>query len=423
MYDASYNKKTLARELRKTDIHNDPSLKVEATKDVLLTAAVESSKTLFDGGNPLRSFNLKGKTISCVDKLAYDLVIRKLCKNLKHATLVRQQNRNAIIFSITKLLAEGTPYRIYRLDIRSFYESFSTEYIEETIDSLRKLSTQSTKLLRYILKSHYQAGGAGIPRGLPLSATLSELLMQPFDRKVKNSPEVFFYARYVDDIIIITSRNEKKTAFKKWIAQQLPSGLKLNPTKQHVKTAEFRVEPYKPTALQKEILQFEYLGYSFSVKEPPKDSAISQPLKHFRSVTTDIATKKIKKLKTRISRSMLDFSKTGDFELLKLRIKFLTTNFRVKDPDTHQTRLAGIFYSYPFIQGVNSQGIQQLDKFLKNAILSKTGRIYAASSTGLTKPMKRQLLGHSFLNGHKNKPVVHFHPQTIKLIQECWENE
>jgi len=128
MYDASYNKKTLSRELRKTEIHNDPSLKVDVTKDALLTAAVESSKTLFDGSNPLRAFSLKGKTIYCVDKLAYDLVIRKLCKNLKHATLVRQQNRNAIIFSITKLLAEGTPYRIYRLDIRSFYESFSTEY-------------------------------------------------------------------------------------------------------------------------------------------------------------------------------------------------------------------------------------------------------------------------------------------------------
>ena len=98
MYDASYNKKTLARELRKTDIHNDPSLKVEATKDALLTAAVESSRRLFDGSNPLRSFPLKGKTIYCVDKLAYDLTIRKLCKNLKRATSVRQQNRNAIIF-------------------------------------------------------------------------------------------------------------------------------------------------------------------------------------------------------------------------------------------------------------------------------------------------------------------------------------
>lgn len=423
MYDASYNKKTLSRELRKTEIHNDPSLKVDVTKDALLTAAVESSKTLFDGSNPLRAFSLKGKTIYCVDKLAYDLVIRKLCKNLKHATLVRQQNRNAIIFSITKLLAEGTPYRIYRLDIRSFYESFSTEYIEETIDSLRKLSTQSIKLLKHILNSHQLSGGTGIPRGLPLSATLSELLMQPFDRKVKSAPEVFFYARYVDDIIIITSKNETSAAFKQWIAHQLPSGLKLNPTKQHVKTAKFEVEPYKPATLQKELLRFDYLGYSFSVKEPPKDPKISQSTKYFRCVTTDIAPKTIKKLKTRIARSMLDFSKSGDFDLLKLRIKFLTTNFRVRDPNTHQTRLAGIYYSYPFIQVGNSKGLQQLDKFLKNAIFSKNGRIFSASSSALTAPKKRQLLGHSFANGHKNKPIVHFHPQTIKLIQECWENE
>ncbi len=50
----------------------------------------------------------------------------------------------------------------------------------------------------------------GLPRGVPLSATLSEYSMKRFDRFVSTLPEVYYYARYVDDIVIVTGAREDK---------------------------------------------------------------------------------------------------------------------------------------------------------------------------------------------------------------------
>ncbi|EPM56853.1 phage-related reverse transcriptase/maturase family protein, partial [Pseudomonas syringae pv. actinidiae ICMP 19103] len=43
-------------------------------------------------------------------------------------------------------------------------------------------------------------------RGLALSATITEIVMQDFDNSIKELDGVFYYGRYVDDIIVVTDR-------------------------------------------------------------------------------------------------------------------------------------------------------------------------------------------------------------------------
>lgn len=422
MFDSSFNQITLARTLRKEDFFADPGLKNEAYRTAKVDQAVISATTCFAGSNPLVKFSKKGKSIYKIQAFENELVLRKVNENLRKAIHTKQQNRDSIIKNLIHLLSEGIPYRIYRLDIKSFYESFSNDYVNQKLNSLIKLNPVSKKLIKHLLEKYHSIGGAGLPRGLAISATMSELLMNEFDKRVRNTSGVYFYARYVDDILIITSGLESNSSFIKKIKSTLPAGLELNNNKQKVRTAPNRVDPVGAAHPPITVLEFDYLGYKFKVSEPIRAARISK-LSHFRDVEVDISLKKIKKIKSRISRSFHDYSKTHDIVLLKQRIKYLTTNYRLKELGTSKYRLAGIYYSYPHLSSSNANGLQEMEKFLKNSIYSRVGRIFSKTSLSLISKEKKELLGNSFIHGYQTKCMVHFHPKTMKKIQECWANE
>ncbi len=350
-----------------------------------------------------------------------EMVARKLCSNIKNTTRATSQARSNIVSNLYLLLQEGVPYRVYRLDIKSFYESFVTADVISKVNELRELSPLSKKLTQELFACHADLGGTGVPRGLSLSAVLSDYLMRDFDHWVRSHSDVFFYSRFVDDIIVVTSTREDSSTFIRQLEGSLPPGLRLNPAKKQISEAEDRVNPTKPTDATVHLFQFDYLGYSFRIDEPAKDKKHKSSGDQHRSVAIDIAKKKVSRFKTRISRSFLDFSRTGDWPLLRDRIKYLTKNFSVYNKKAGGKKIAGIFHSYPLASS-QAEGLKALDLFLKNAVLSKTGRISSLSAPKLTGTQKRELLSNSFVVGHANASFVHFAGVRIKQIQACWKN-
>jgi hypothetical protein len=409
--------------LQKSDFRGiNPKNAQKTFRDDVLNKASTSAKSGFNKPlNPLAKFPLKGKIIFNFHKLEDELVARKLCENIKHSQKITSSGRSQIVSNLRLLLEEGIPYRIYRLDIKSFYESFKQTDVLSTINELPRLSPQSKALLTELFSHHAILGGLGIPRGLSLSAALSNLLMQEFDLKMRASNDVFFYSRYVDDIIAVTSAREDSSVFLKKSERLLLPGMQLNQAKKQIVSATNRVSPTKPSEPTKRLFDFDYLGYAFLVDEPIKDPQKQRPGDHRRMVTVDIAQKKIKRFKTRISRSFFEFSKTGNWGLLRDRIKFLTNNFSVYNPKVGSKKIAGIFHSYP-LTSENAEGFIALDNFLKNAVLSKSGRISALSSPKLNNQQKRELLSQSFAHGHKAQSFVHFPGWRIREIQSCWIN-
>ena len=223
-------------------------------------------------------------------------------------------------------------------------------------------------------------------------------------------------------IILITSARETTTKFFRDVKKLLPPGLSLNQYKRNIESADKQVSPKKSSDLDDiPLFSFDYLGYAFLIREPQKDSK-TRPGDHYRSVTVDVAAKKVTRFKTRIARSFIDFSKTGDFALLKDRIKFLTKNFSVYNAKAGGKKIAGIFHSYPLISN-DANALRNLDYFLKNAVLSKSGRIFSKSSLRLSAKQKRELLAHSFVRGHAERQFVYFSGSRLKEIQECWKNK
>lgn len=415
MYDQSFCARTLERAIRKSDFRNIPEKDRKSAKTARIEEALlYADNCLTTTPSILSSFSLKGKIIFKIDNAARELAIRKACHNLERVVRPQGKGRSQIVSCLNLLLREGVPYKVYRLDISNFYESFKHEHVICRVNNLTKLSPQSKIIISNVLKDHRSIGGYGVPRGLSISALLSNLMMTDFDAVLVNAKEVYFYSRYVDDIIIITSGRENDDDFLKLIQNNLPSGLTLNSKKTQISHIKNQAKPSDP---QIQRIKFEYLGYSYVALDPKKGNSHAA---HERSLIIDIADSKIRKIKTRIVKSFLDFSRTNDWDLLVDRIKFLTQNFAVYNMKAGGKKLAGIFHSYPQVT-VGAKGLNELDNFLRHATLSKTGRVFSRSSKLLSAQRKKILLSHSFVGGHANRTFAHFSAMRISMIQKCWQ--
>jgi len=417
LYDQSFCHRSLDKEIRKSDFRRIPKSDQNTFRETLLAEAVAAASSSFGTpANPLHSFPLKRKEIYGFAQLSHDLVSRKLCSNLKRIFPPALIGRSQIISNLQLLLEEGVPYRVYRLDVKNFYESFNQNQLLQEIKELQRLSPRSKSLISSLMENYISIGGAGVPRGLALSAALSDFMMRHFDSSIRGFSDVYYYARYVDDIIVVTSAREKSKHLLREVEKNLPTGLVLNNKKKKLVEVTTKVAPEKNRLLQR--FAFEYLGYSFKVHEPIqiKNKASDS---HFRGVTLDIAETKIKKIKTRITRSFLDYSKNKDWPLLADRIKFLTQNFSVYNQKVGGKKLAGIFHSYPQITN-DATALIELDRFLRYAVLSNKGRVFSQSHALLSDKQKRSILGQSFVRGHSKRSFVYFSALRISEIQKCW---
>lgn len=409
MYDQSINSKSLYKALRRSDFHRIFDLRDDVLRAAIIDRAVVVGNTNFWESSPMKISELRGKVVYFLPNFSDELLIRKVNNNIRHFVNIRHPARTTIVTNLSIIISEAVPYRIYRLDIKSFFESFSVAHVLKNIDDIDILSLATKRLLRDLFKHFVASGGTGIPRGLAISSTLSELMMVEFDQKIKNTKNIFFYSRYVDDIIIITSGTENQLAFTKDIENLLPDGLKLSIKKQEITTVE------KATKTSSYQFSFEYLGYKFNVKDPGA-------IKTCRQVDLAISEAKLNKIKTKVILALQDFCKTKDMKTLIERIKFLCGNFSLTDRDRGRKRLAGIFYNYHLIQPSKpSCGLDELDRFLRHAIFSGKGPIFLKFKSSTTTAERRRLAAFSFSRGFHTRSFMHYTGAKLKIIQECWK--
>lgn len=418
MYDQSFNSRTLARCFKPEDFQKNRTLSLEHVREKVINSAIERYKNGFLGYN-LCSSVLRGKKVYWAEELADALILRKIKDNLSNSYQLKLPSRTMIVDTLRGFLSECSQYKVYRLDIHSFYESFNQGYIFKKIDGLSRLERKTQQLLKELLFSFYLVGGEGIPRGLSMSAYLSELLMHDFDNYMKDNKFVFYYARYVDDIVIVTNGFENSDVFLKDIKSFLPEGLSLNEGKKYYvsdlipkSTKKINADP--PSKL----LGFEYLGYDFTVGGKIEECNIRGM---YRLVDVDLAHAKVNKIKSRIIYSIIDYNKNNDFELLCERLKFLSTNFSVLDSDRVLKRLSGIHFNYPLVDARSSKRLAELDHFLRKAVLSSSGKIYFDFYSSLNQNKKYRLLKFSFVRGHLKRHFFHYSASKMMRIQRCWK--
>jgi hypothetical protein len=360
-------------------------------------------------------------------KIEDELALRKLNDNLKRLYKFKQANRFLIIGQIKSLLLEDIPMSVIKLDIQKFYEEIKKEKICKKLLDDPLLSFHSKQILKKFFNLPETLALTGLPRGINISAALSEIMMRDFDKKIAQLPGVYFYARYVDDIIIFTFKNPKDIATKASEILDYETGLKLNHKKTKIIQRQCRCKPvcicvgickcfskcrclYNPASE----LFFEYLGYRFIF---PDIAGYSQKL------VITLAKKKVKKIKTRIILSFLDFIKNKDFNLLERRIAFLSSNFIVRTSKYSQSLNAGIFFNYPHINETGQTELDEMTAFLRKTINSKSKSFGIKLSAHLTPINRSSLSKYCFKAGFLNRKVIKYAPTQIKQIKKCWIHE
>ena len=334
---------------------------------------------------------LNGQAKGSMAYLCQDLILRKLHRNIKRIYSVQQADRNTIVKQMKILLNEDVNMRIVRLDVRHFYDSINRKNILAKLVDDARLSYQSLLLIQTLFSDSSISANSGLPKGLGISAVLSELYMKYFDLDFKKINGVYYYARFVDDIIVFCSSGESQELSWKYAHDELKK-LELD----FNKDKSYKLNPKQPDN------SFTYLGYSFQFVNNKLNVAIAQ--------------KKLNVIKTRITKAFVRFSKDHNFDLLKLRIKFLTGNFTLYAPHTLQPIKVGIYFNYKMANDVSA--LKDLDKYFQRILHCHTGSL--GSAITLSKVQVKDLEKYSFYFGYTNHVNHYFTTSQMVNIANCW---
>ncbi len=154
----------------------------------------------------LKGFELFGKLTFTTNNLDSKVIEQLIKLDIAKYYKKKPANRDSIIEQLIGLLGNKLPKYIIRADIKSFFESVPFDSLLDKLEAEGYLSVSTLRYLRRIADETKKLGGeGGVPRGLAFSSYLTEIYLQRIDDEIKKLPRVYFYQRYVDDIIILVS--------------------------------------------------------------------------------------------------------------------------------------------------------------------------------------------------------------------------
>ncbi|EKO3415911.1 RNA-directed DNA polymerase [Vibrio fluvialis] len=373
-----------------------------------LEAKLEREKYLF---STFKCFKLMGKDTYDFSSSEDEVVCKKLNDNIRRLFKINAGDRHAIVKQVISLLSDTQPIKVLRLDIKEFYETVDRDKVLEYVINEWLLSHQNRCVLKCWDDSLKSIGVTGLPRGMSLSSTLSEIRIRPFDREVRKLENVYYYARFVDDIIIMFTGDSKQ------IMSDLEDILKRNSPELSFNDKTKLIDlncKNKPRST------LDYLGYKIITSSNVNKRNKNQK----REVIVKISDKKIRKIKYRVRRSFSSYVRTRNFRLLLARLEFLTGNQYIIG-DIERTRLkSGIYYNYPLIN--DSSQVKELDKYYQKLINTKKGSVakainyidnYDKKAHGNRLVKVKKL---SFYFGFSKRVMNSFNRKDCRNIKRCW---
>lgn len=389
--------------LRRKKILNDKKKELIDNRDKLINIELEQiSKTVNN-----KNFSLKlSKHEFISPKPIYTLgkspevffLVKHIQYTLKRLYKIKQSNREEIILQIKAVLNDKFPKYIIKIDIKAFYESINKKLLIKKLNKIPLLTLNSKRFIGQILRGYESITNQtktnqtkGIPRGVGVSAYLSELYMVDVDERIKNIDDIIYYARYVDDIVIIFS--PKLSSNTPGYINQVEKIINDNDLQLNDKTREIDF------CSKKNNYQFNYLGYDIKYSS--------------NSILIQIGKKKINRYKERIDLSFSDYKKKEKYKcqyarrLLIKRIQFLTGNTKLSN--SKKSVMVGVYFSNKL--NSKSSSILSLDNYLKHKI-----------STLNNVSLQKRLSKFSFVKGFDERVFRNFTTKDLGLITSVWKN-
>lgn len=379
-------------------INNCVELRRKQYDDVVTNELTNVLKVVGGKGYSIKLLQLpdmiKGKYVYSIGNQVESVFVSKAVQNtLRNIYDVRVGGRDIIVSRLKALVSDASPKIIFRGDLESFYESINHEMLMSILHSSPKISVAPRRIISQLIREYQRITGkqAGLPRGVGISAYLSEIYMKHIDEQMRNMSDVIYYDRYVDDFVIVFAPSETDNISKyQGDIESLisKSGLVLNNEKSRV------INLYN-----NENGNFDYLGYKFKISTGTAKIGVSQS--------------KQDKIKRRINLAFDDYHKKMKrtprkaADLITLRIKFLTGNTRLHN--SKAGAFIGIYFGNGFIS--DAEELKCFDHYLSHKISSLPAGY-----------VKKRLSKLSFVKGFQEKIFRNFSVDELKEISKVWKN-
>ncbi len=398
---------------------NDEIKKHKKEKDAALYKQMKKISQMVNDSSfnfPMTIENRNGNSVYLLgNNLATFYALKQLQYNVQKTFKVKQSNRYHILKQIQLLLNDDFPKYVIRTDIKSFYESVSQSKLIQTIEENTLLNYQSKNFISLILKEYENKKnipvfekGKGIPRGVGISAYLSELYMRDIDNKIKALKDVTFYARYVDDIFVIITPHgvhSKETYFKEIKDIVINSGLSLNESK----TLLIDMLNLKQSLNE----TITYLGYKF----------IITCSKNKYDININLSDNKVDKYKKRIEWSFNAYNVESKYNERKARkrlfdcLRMLTGNTTLTN--SKKGIKLGAYFSNSILEKDNLKDLKELDDYLIQAC---ENQLNPYQKLGIDKEkLKTHIIQKfSFSMGFQEKRFHTFKVKELVTLKRTW---
>lgn len=317
----------------------------------------------------LRAVNAKGKKGYTTANAESMILSKVLMLELKRCYKYVPANRNDIVEELRALLDNSMPKVVIRADIHHFFESIPQDRLIGKIEEDSFLSASSLKTLKTFLYEYNELAGnltsqVGVPRGLPFSSYLAEIYMASFDRRVQQIEGVYYYKRYVDDIILIANP-DKNDITEYWVpienlVQQV--GLTLNEEEEKCRCELFDLSNAFPISLN-------YLGYQFRYVDGHLDVLLTESKFNRYKDTVRLIFESYQAIASYTSRRNNSQARKNDTTIQFMhRLSALTGNGRLNGRKNFV--LVGIFYSNKYITTLEQ--LHQLDVYMRECVNDET---------------------------------------------------
>lgn len=321
----------------------------------------------------------------------YTIIASRLINNeIKDIYKTETPDRNAIVRDLVAYLKEPIPKIIIRADIKSFFESISFERLIKELEGDGYVSHKSMKLLKNMSYRMKEDDASFIPRGMSFTSSLSEFYLRDIDRNIRNLRGVYFYRRYVDDMIVLANPQEYSNPEELFneISKIVESKNKKGEPELHLHTPNDHDNKYKAITINYNgnSVSFNYLGYNIKVGETGANVSLR---------FTDSKINDYKHILDNIFNfyGSYVFEKSKKYHVKKQLyrvLKYLTKNYRLGG--SKHTIISGIYFNHRNLTDLSC--LDELDKYLSD----KVEKVISEDGLRHKKPIKDRL----YIEGVKN---------------------
>lgn len=239
-----------------------------------------------------------------------------------------------------------------------------------------------------------------------------------------NKKNIFFYARFVDDIILTTSPDLQKGDVIELLDKNLQFDLKLHKVGKKISHHNISKASDKNSPANAAFEKFQYLGYAFSVfnNSTHNDKILGI---YRRQLKIDICEEKVDKIKSRLISSFTNHisnpTTPESFDLLEMRIRALTGNYIINDPSTKISIKTGIYYNYSEKNNKTQCPLKDLDAFLRGLLFSGHHELSLRIRRKIPLDKRRKLIGYTFTDGFYNARLHFLKHEDLRKIKEVWK--